>query len=160
VQPEEQPSLKLPESLLGVDLERPVPGFLVGILAVQPISETQLRQISPAALAYLGDAVYELYVRTSCLIPPKRLQAYHNQVVDRVRAESQAQHLRSLRPYLTPQELDIIRRGRNAASKRPKRVAAAIYQQASSLESLLGYLYLANPQRLVVLLAQLDLDVS
>ena len=160
MQPEEQPSLKLPESLLKVDREQPVSAFLFSVLAAQPISETQLQQISPASLAYLGDAVYELYVRTACLIPPKRLRAYHHQVVDRVRAESQAQHLCSLEPYLTPQELEIIRRGRNAASKRPKRVAAAIYQQASSLEALLGYLYLANPQRLVELLAQLNLDVS
>ena len=75
-----------------------------------------------------------------------------------VRAESQAQHLRSLEALLTSEELEILRRGRNAASGRPKRVDPGIYQQATSLEALMGYLYLTNPQRLAYLLAQLKLD--
>lgn len=116
----------------------------------------QLNQISPAALAYVGDAVYELYIRTHYLLPPKRVQVYHEQVVAQVRAESQAQHLQSLQPHLTHAELEILKRGRNAASKGPKRLNPEIYQQATSLETLLGYLYLADSQRLMVLLAQLQ----
>jgi ribonuclease III family protein len=120
-------------------------------------SSPRLSQVSPAALAYVGDAVYELYVRTHYLIPPKRLQVYHEQVVAQVRAESQAQHLQSLQPHLTNAELEILKRGRNAASKGPKRLNPEIYQQATSLETLLGYLYLADPQRLMDLLARLQL---
>lgn len=119
---------------------------------------TLLHQLSPAALAYVGDVVYELYVRTRYLLPPKRLQSYHNQVVAQVRAESQAQHLRSLHPYLSEGEREIVRRGRNAASKRPKRADPDIYQQATGLEALLGYLYLSDLHRLVQLLDQLQLD--
>jgi ribonuclease III family protein len=115
----------------------------------------QLRQLSPAALAYLGDAVYELYVRSRYLLPPKRIQFYHNQVVAQVRAEAQAQHLQTLHPHLTDQEQAILKQGRNAA-RRTKRVDPEIYQQATSLETLLGYLYLTDPRRLVDLLSRLS----
>ena len=116
----------------------------------------EVRRLSPSALAYLGDAVYELYIRSLYLLPPKRSQTYHNQVVAQVRAESQATTLRSLTPHLTTSELEILRRGRNATTRKPKRVDPEIYQQATSLETLIGYLYLTDPQRLIQLLAQLD----
>ncbi|MEG4499045.1 ribonuclease III domain-containing protein [Microcoleus sp. F10-C6] len=117
-----------------------------------------IERISPAAWAYLGDAVYELYVRSSYLVPPKRLQAYHELVVGQVRAETQARHLRSISPYLNSIELAIVKRGRNAASGRSKRADPEIYQQASSLETLVGYLYLTDPERLTELLALLELE--
>ncbi|WP_242043736.1 MULTISPECIES: ribonuclease III domain-containing protein [Cyanophyceae] len=122
------------------------------------LTPDQVKQLSPAALAYIGDAVYELHVRLSYLMPPKRLQTYHSQVVAQVRAESQANHLRSLEPYLTTAELEISKRGRNAASNRPRRVALEVYQSATSLETLMGYLYLTDPQRLAQLFAKLDLE--
>jgi ribonuclease III family protein len=122
------------------------------------LSPAQLQQLSPAALAYIGDAVYELYIRTRYLLPPKRLQAYHQQVVAQVRAETQAEQLALLQPYLSESEQLWVRRGRNAASGRPKRVAAGVYQQATALETLLGYLYLSDSQRLMQLLRQLQLE--
>ena len=121
-------------------------------------SNLRIQQISSASLAYLGDAVYELYIRTHHLLPPKRISDYHHQVVAQVRAESQASHLRSLEPYLTDPELEILRRGRNAVTGSPRRLEPKTYQQATSLETLMGYLYLTNPQRLTQLLAHLDLD--
>ncbi len=123
-----------------------------------PLSSAQIRRVSPDALAYLGDAVYELYIRTHYLLPPRRLQAYHREVVAHVRAETQARHLRSLQPHLTSAELEILRQGRNSASGGPRRVDPVTYQQATSLEVLIGYLYLTNPQRLDQLLQQLELD--
>jgi len=119
-----------------------------------------VQQISPAALAYLGDAVYELYVRSIYLTPPKRLRDYHVQVVARVRAESQALHLSRLQPYLTHAEQEILRWGRNAATNKPKRIGLKIYQQATSLETLIGYLYLTDPQRLFQLFDQLNLEIK
>ena len=121
-------------------------------------SNAKIQQVSPASLAYLGDAVYELYVRSCYLLPPRRLSDFHNQVVAQVRAESQANHLRSLEPHLTESELEILRRGRNAATGSSRRLDPKIYQQATSLETLMGYLYLTNPQRLTQLLAHLELD--
>jgi ribonuclease-3 family protein len=114
--------------------------------------------LSPSALAYLGDAVFELYIRTYYLSPPKRLQDYHRQVVDLVRAEKQADFLDLLAADLTPEEQEVVRRGRNAVSKTPRRLDPATYRQATSLEALIGYLYLHNPQRLNDLLAKLNLD--
>ncbi|MBD3880785.1 ribonuclease III [Phormidium tenue FACHB-886] len=147
----QETSLDLPEVLgflwLQAGLNAPSSAELVA----------QFRQLSPAALAYLGDAVYELYVRSRYLLPPKRIQLYHNQVVAQVRAEAQAQHLQKLQPHLTPEEQAILKQGRNAA-KRTKRVDPELYQQATSLETLLGYLYITDPQRLADLLSQLPLE--
>ena len=121
----------------------------------QQISLSQVQQISPTALAYLGDAIYELYARMFYLLPLQRAGIYHRLVVEQVRAETQALHLRSLIPHLRETELEIVRRGRNAATGRPKRLNPEIYQQATSLETLIGYLYLTDYQRLTELLQML-----
>jgi ribonuclease III family protein len=143
------------------DQERMGDVDLIRMALMSPVStqltSTEIQRLSPAALAYLGDAVYELFVRRFCLMPPKRIDAYHRQVVAQVRAEQQAEHLRSLIPYLSELEQDILRRGRNAASNRPKRLDPEIYQQATSFEALMGYLYLTNPQRLLELLSYLEI---
>ncbi|ARV61152.1 ribonuclease III [Nostocales cyanobacterium HT-58-2] len=122
------------------------------------ISQAQLQQLSPTALAYLGDAVYELYVRMFYLLPPKRPETYHHLVVAQVRAETQAKMLQSLHPHLKNSELEIVRRGRNAATGRPKRLDLGTYQQATSLETLIGYLYLTDIHRLTELLQKLHLE--
>lgn len=122
-------------------------------------SSSSVEQLSPNALAYLGDVVYELYVRTQYLLPPKKIGDYHNQVVAKVRAEAQADDLQILQPYLTSSEKDMLRRGRNAAAGKPRRLSPRIYQQATSLETLIGYLYLTNPQRLDELLEKLDFSL-
>ena len=126
--------------------------------AFETLSFAQVQRLSPAALAYLGDAVYELHVRRCYLFPPKRSENYHQQVVAQVRAESQARHLRSLQPYLTSPEQALLKRGRNAVSTRHKRVDPEIYQQATSLETLVGYLYLTDPARLLELFSHLELE--
>ena len=117
---------------------------------------SHVESLSPVSLAYIGDAVYELYVRHHFLMPPKRIAAYHRQVVAQVRAESQAHYLKSLLPYLNEKEQEIVRRGRNAALSKPRRLSISIYQQASSLETLIGYLYLTDRARLQDLLTKLD----
>jgi ribonuclease III family protein len=118
----------------------------------------QIDRLSPLALAYIGDAVFELYVRTRFLIPPKRMASYHSQVVTQVRAESQAVHLALLLPDLTEAEKEILRRGRNACVTKPRRLDRQTYQQATGLEALIGYLHLTNPERLEELLGKLDFD--
>jgi ribonuclease III family protein len=127
-------------------------------LLPQEISRSEVQKVSPAALAYLGDAVYELHMRMFYLLPPQRVENYHRLVVSQVRAETQAKILRSLTPYLRDTELEIVRRGRNAATKSPKRLEREIYQQATSLETLIGYLYLTDSQRLTELLQKLQLE--
>lgn len=117
----------------------------------------QARGLSPIALAYMGDAVYELYVRSQFLLPPKRIQDYHNAVVNQVKAEHQAELAEQLAPHLTVTEQDVFRWGRNASSRGPKRVDGAIYQKATGLETLIGYLYLTDPERLAQLLGYLNI---
>jgi ribonuclease III family protein len=137
------------------ETELPIGWQQLDLLAIH---STQVPQLSPAALAYLGDAVYELYVRSKFLFPPKRSHVYHQQVVAQVRAEAQSSHLQQLSPHLTSAELDVSRRGRNAAHGRPRRLDPEVYQQATSFETLIGYLYITNPQRLAELLALLQFD--
>ncbi len=123
------------------------------------ISPAQLQQVSPSALAYLGDAVYELYIRMFYFLPPRRLESYHRLVVAQVKAETQAEIMRKLSPHLNAGELEIARRGRNAATGRTRRVDLVTYQQATSLEALIGYLYLTDYQRLTELLQKLQLKL-
>ena len=118
----------------------------------------QIERLSPIALAYIGDAVFELYVRTRFLMPPKRMASYHSQVVTQVRAESQATHLALLMPDLTEEEKEILRRSRNACATKPRRIDRHTYQQATGLEALIGYLHLTDRGRLQELLAKLDFD--
>ena len=125
--------------------------------SLRTVATPELQLLSPAALAYLGDGVYELYVRSAYLLP-QRSQAYHRKVVAQVRAESQALQLEKILPLLTTKELDIVRRGRNAVKKCPKRLSAEIYQQATSLETLIGYLYLQDMDRLMDLLSKFDFE--
>ena len=115
-----------------------------------------LRRISPAALAYLGDAVYELHVRQSLLLPLRRVQAYHRDVVSRVRAEAQAKALATILPSLSDTERTIVQRGRNGSSRTPRNVSVDTYRQATAFETLLGYLHLSDTVRLAEILALTD----
>lgn len=117
----------------------------------------QLNLLSPIALAYIGDAVYELFVRLKLLLPPRRLHDYHRQVVAQVRAEHQAWCLEHIAPHLNEFELQLVRRGRNSTKgSRNRRLDPKIYQQATGFEALVGYLYLSDRSRLLRLLALLS----
>ena len=83
---------------------------------------------------------------------------YHSRVVTQVRAESQAIQLDNLIPHLTDTEREILRRGRNACTTKPRRLSRHIYKQATGLETLIGYLHLTDSQRLEQLLDRLDFD--
>lgn len=132
--------------------------LLMPHISDMPLAPAQIKALSPAAIAYIGDAVYELFIRTCYLFPPQRLQTFHRQVVEQVRAERQAEILAQLTEVLTPAEQEILRRGRNGSSRGPRRLDPLIYQQASSFETLLGYLYLTNPERLAELLRHIQLN--
>lgn len=121
------------------------------------VSDEHLKQLSPTALAYVGDAVYELFIRCHYLTPPNRIRTHHQRVVGEVKAETQATYLNIWAPTLQEKELDIVRRGRNAASGKPKRVSLDIYKRATGFEALVGYLYLTDQERLTELLELLPL---
>ncbi|MEL6490311.1 MAG: ribonuclease III domain-containing protein [Cyanobacteria bacterium J06634_6] len=124
------------------------------------VGEKQLNAISPISLAYVGDAVFELYVRSRLLIPAKRIRDYHQQVVSQVKAEQQSQYVDALTPYLNDVEKDVLRRGRNATTGRNRRAKGQTYQKATGLEALIGFLYLSDSARLLSLLNRLDIANS
>ncbi|MEM8502512.1 MAG: ribonuclease III domain-containing protein, partial [Cyanobacteria bacterium P01_D01_bin.1] len=116
---------------------------------------SELSAISPVSLAYIGDAVFELYVRSRLLIPAKRIRDYHQQVVAQVKAEQQSRFVDILSPELTDAEKDLIRKGRNATTGKSRRASSQDYQKATGLEALIGFLYLTDQARLLNLLNRL-----
>lgn len=104
------------------------------------------RQLSPLVLAYIGDTVFDLYVRTSLVLKRRgNAGALHRQSVALVNARAQAQLARRVFENLDADEKDIFMRGRNAKSATvPKNMSVADYRQATALEAVLGYLYLTG----------------
>lgn len=100
--------------------------------------------LSPLVLAYVGDAVYELLVRTHLVRRgPARPEQLHREAVGFVQAAGQARLLPLLEKYLTDTEKDILRRGRNARPGHlPRSAVPEEYHSSTALESLFGYLYL------------------
>jgi len=117
----------------------------------------RVAEIPTTALAYIGDAVYELHVRMHYLQPIRTANAYHQLVVARVRAENQAQQVDRL--DLSDSESDLVRRGRNAAGSASRHIDPSIYQKATGFETLIGYLYLTDPDRLQQILQQTDHEI-
>ena len=105
------------------------------------------KQLSPLTLAYVGDGVYELFVREYIVskgnCPVKKL---HSRAVEFVRCEFQAKVLSEiLMPIFTQDEMDICLRGRNAhVSHVPKNSSVADYHAATAFECVFGYLYLSG----------------
>ncbi len=114
------------------------------------------RQMSPLALAFLGDAVYELFVRERLVRAANRpANALHGLSVGQVRASAQAAVAQRLLPFLEEEELAVFKRGRNAHPGHiPKNASHRDYHAATGLEALIGYLYLmGRVQRMQELLA-------
>jgi ribonuclease-3 family protein len=102
-------------------------------------------QMPASVLAYLGDAVYELFIRIRlCASGPALADELHKKAVTQVRAETQARALEMLMPVLTPDEVLVARRGRNAHTHRARKGAGAAYSMATGFEALLGYLFLCR----------------
>ncbi|MEL6222467.1 MAG: ribonuclease III domain-containing protein [Cyanobacteria bacterium J06627_8] len=119
------------------------------------LTSTQARQLSPASLAYIGDGVYELWIRLHFLLPQKQMNLYHQAVVRFVRAEQQAHLLSQIEGQLTDVERDVVRWGRNAVTNVPKRLDHSTYRYATGFETLIGYLYLTNTERLAEVFSDL-----
>lgn len=104
------------------------------------------RLMAPLALAYLGDAVYDLYVRRYVLsLPSRRPNDLHRKATQYVSAKAQARAVRLLDSVLTDEEKDVLRRGRNAKSHTvPKHADVLDYRHSTGLECLIGFLYLCN----------------
>ncbi|MFA7660529.1 MAG: ribonuclease III domain-containing protein [Anaerovoracaceae bacterium] len=107
---------------------------------------TQLLYMNTTALAFLGDAVYETYVRNH-LIQTMQADAdkLHRTAVKYVRAEAQAGAMKELLSSLSEEELGLVKRARNKKiSTKPKNADPVLYKWATAFEALIGYLYLSD----------------
>lgn len=103
-----------------------------------------INQMSPLVWAYVGDCVYELYIRTHLVnttnLNPHKL---HIEAIKYVKAGAQANILKNIYEELSDEEKDIVRRGRNANNHHlPKNANVQEYMYSTAFESLIGYLYL------------------
>lgn len=117
-------------------------------------------QYSPLTLAYVGDCVYELFVRTY-LIKDTNLpvQKLHKSAIRLVNAKAQSDLYQKIKNELTDEELAVYKRGRNTNSHPPKNANMTDYKSATGIEALIGYLYLCgNSDRILQLLRPLISD--
>jgi ribonuclease-3 family protein len=109
----------------------------------------------PRALAFLGDAVFEIFLREMAVARGlSQSKDLHTFTTERARATAQVALLHELKPLLTEAELEIVRQGRNVAVSTARRSEQAAHRQATGFEALLGALYLTDQKRLEHLLAQ------
>ncbi len=108
------------------------------------IKPLEVMNLQPLVLAYIGDAIYEAYIRTMLVVNKKtNVNMLHKMSVKYVKAKAQSDILKRIMDKLTPDEQDIVRRGRNAKSATvPKHAEVTDYRYSTGYEALVGYLYL------------------
>lgn len=110
------------------------------------LSEDEVFGMSMLALAHVGDAVFDLLIRTKeCSHGVATAKTLHKNTVSQVSANAQSEAVDKILPHLSEREQDVFRRGRNAkVSKIPKGASHETYHKATALECLFGYLYLTG----------------
>lgn len=110
------------------------------------LEEVDVRTYSPLVLAYIGDAVYELLIRTKVINHGSmQVNKMHKKSASLVKAETQANLIKALLEELTEEETAVYKRGRNAKSATTAKHATMIdYRMATGFEALIGYLYLTD----------------
>lgn len=109
-------------------------------------TKEEVNLLSPLTWAYVGDSVYELFVRTH-LVNKTKLKPHklHIESIKYVKAKAQAEILKKVENYLTEDEKNIVRRGRNAENHHlPKNANIEEYMYSTAFEALIGYLYLCK----------------
>ncbi|NLB90581.1 MAG: Mini-ribonuclease 3 [Clostridiales bacterium] len=117
------------------------------MLTQEPItSEKAAWMMNPLQLAYIGDTVWDLLIRTKLIEKDYNVHKLHMLATAKVNAGAQATVLHMIHALLTPQEEALVKRGRNAKAKHspPKNQNPEDYSMATGLEALFGYLYLTG----------------
>ncbi|TFB14748.1 ribonuclease III [Filobacillus milosensis] len=127
-------------------------------------STNDVKQMKSLALAYMGDAVYEQYVREYLIRQGEvKPQILHTHAVSFVSADAQAYVLKNWmeEDLLSTEEQGVIRRGRNAKSNTPKSTDGQTYRLSTAFEALIGYLFLKeDSERLNYLVTQAIQDLE
>lgn len=124
------------------------------------VKDVDIRTYSPLVLAYIGDGIYDLIIRT-VVVGKGNTKAgeLHKRTSQIVKAHTQAEMMEILLPHLTEEEESIYRRGRNAKSPTmAKNATMSDYRKATGFEALMGYLYLKDEVERMVKLVKLGTD--
>lgn len=124
------------------------------------VPDVDIRTYSPLTLAYIGDGVFDLVIRSVVVGKGNtRANQLHKRTSQIVKAHTQAEMIEYLKDYLTEEEVDVYRRGRNAKSPTmAKNATMADYRKATGLEALVGYLYLTDRFERLVSLIRIGAD--
>ncbi len=124
--------------------------------------ETEVNLMSPLVWAYIGDSVYEVFIRNE-LVNKTKLKPHklHIASIKYVKAEKQAEILKNIYDDLIDEEKDIVRRGRNAENHHlPKNASVQDYAYSTAFEALIGYLYLSKKdERLKEIFSKIKVEV-
>lgn len=118
-------------------------------------TKTEVRMMQPLVLAYIGDAIFELFIRNYLVNKNDgHVNDYHRESIRYVRAGAQAEIIHALEPELTDEEWTIVKRGRNQKSATvPKNADLSDYKYATGFEALLGYLfYIGDYEKLMAVM--------
>lgn len=124
------------------------------------LKEVDIKTYSPLTLAYIGDGIYDLIIRTLVIHQgDKQVQKLHLETSALVNAGTQSKMMRTLQEQLTEEEHAVYKRGRNAKSVSPaKNQSVTDYRRATGFEALLGYLYLKKEWQRILDLVKMGLD--
>lgn len=137
-------------------------GFLVGVRSAFPGKQQDVRTYSPLTLAYIGDAVYDLIIRTVIVERANRpANDLHHTAVKYVSASAQSKIVQALMEHLTEEEQLVYRRGKNSKPHTTaKNASVADYLKATGFEAVIGYLYLTNRMDRALELVQKGLELA
>lgn len=135
-------------------------GIATSIREQFDVKEVDIRTYSPLTLAYIGDGIYDLVIRTIVVGKGNtRANELHRKTSRVVKAHTQAEMAEKLQDLLTEEEEDIYRRGRNAKSvTMAKNATMSDYRKATGFEALMGYLYLTDRFERILFLVQKGLE--
>ena len=124
------------------------------------MKEVDIKEYSPLTLAYIGDCIYDLIIKTLVINEGNRqVQKLHQKTSSYVQASAQSKMMRTMQEHLTEEEHAIYKRGRNAKSVSPaKNQSITDYRRATGFEALLGYLYLKKEWKRMLELVKIGLD--
>ena len=124
------------------------------------MEEVDMREYSPLTLAYIGDSIYDLIIKSLMVNRGnKQVNKLHKDTSGLVQASTQSLMMRAMQECLTEEEHAIYKRGRNAKSVSPaKNQSLTDYRRATGFEALLGYLYLKREWKRLLDLVKIGLD--
>ena len=130
------------------------------IKEVLEMKEVEPEGYSPLTLAYIGDSIYDLIIKTKVISEGnKQVKKLHQETSSMVQASAQSEMMRVLQPLLTEEEHAVYRRGRNAKSVSPaKNQSLTDYRRATGFEALMGWLYLKREWKRMADLIKIGLD--